>query len=487
MEVIHRGNALYSFFFSRTMNRKMTKTSFAVCRRWCSERIQRHDPWHMSPVLPIYEEETLDFEDPMMVHEQNWRARITEPEENPTMKQRKYHKVRDIHRVRGKISAAEIATAVRENLEDEVEQIKKKIITGHAIPPSVREVTITHIGTLDGFDEEVDHVKLSREKALQYETELNMTLCMTDISECLTTAYCRLRHFETYCIRNARNSIAYRMSQKQSSLPSDIIEMNLRGGIDDINLAEKSREVVKELFNRKRVRINIRLTVHPQDASDILLYACRMVDREAKFMSSPSPIPAVAFKMMMPVFTNHGASCVLVPLAENSRESKFISKAMLDEMSDALQTKQDQEFEEELFGASDTTREKFDEKRRRQFWGAQEDFISAKLRDINRIERHAPWSLPDTEEQITHREIENALRRAGQNQGEIVGANYNTSQGEHEFMSQEDDALQQYGDPNSDDIELSPGPDGGRRWYDVEKKLGNRHEEGYWGQSEAFV
>eukprot|EP01060_Flectonema_neradi_P038125 TRINITY_DN7914_c0_g1_i1.p1 TRINITY_DN7914_c0_g1~~TRINITY_DN7914_c0_g1_i1.p1 ORF type:complete len:393 (+),score=49.98 TRINITY_DN7914_c0_g1_i1:380-1558(+) len=390
-------------------------------------------------------------------------------------------------RMRGKISAGEVATAIRENLDKEVDHIKKRIITSHAIPYSVKQVTITHIGTLDGFDEEVDSVTMTRAKALQYESELNMTLCMTDISDCLTKAYCRLRHLDTYCIRNARASIAYKISQRQTTEVSEIVEVNIRGGIQELSLVDKAQTIVRKLFARKRVRINIRLTVHPQDAVDILLYCCKVVEREARFMSSPDPIPAVAFQMLMPVFMNHGVSCVLVPLVENSPKSIYIPKEMLDEMADTMQTKQDQEFEQEVFDAGENQRGKLEEKRRQQFWGAQEDFITTKLRDHARIERHAPWSLPDTEDQILNREVQNELRAAGQEQPTFTGPTYNTTQGEHEYMSPADDERSQYGDPNAEDVELSPGPDGGRRWLDVHTKLSPGYAQGYWGESETSL
>ncbi|KAJ9450856.1 hypothetical protein DIPPA_14819 [Diplonema papillatum] len=416
------------------------------------------------PYMPVDDdEELMDFTDPMMRHERfNRDLRINHPNERLLSDaQREVLEARLNRQLEGKIRAKEIEHRIASLLDERKAGIRSKILVGDEIPEAAAHATITHIGTLDGFEEAVEPVRLTRGKALRYAAELDMALCVTGFSEDGTEAVCRLRHLNAWLTRRARARIALETSQMQVNADREhaTVEYSIRAHIEQGHLAEKGILVCDDLHAKRRVRITVRNCVSCRDAAELLLHVCWTV-HQMSFAGGGKP--AAAFYMGAPMFDLFGASSVLTPLGEGRKTQLIDARTML-ELGNAVQQARDEEFEKNVAEAGESQRIAMEESRRRMFYGVQEDFLSSKLRDNTIIASTDPWSLPVTNSDLQTMEITNAMRLAGQSQEQIDEYTAPMDFGEHKLIKPDDLREATMGTASDHDVELSPGPDGSTR------------------------
>eukprot|EP01064_Diplonema_japonicum_P021547 TRINITY_DN31118_c0_g1_i1.p1 TRINITY_DN31118_c0_g1~~TRINITY_DN31118_c0_g1_i1.p1 ORF type:complete len:436 (+),score=58.73 TRINITY_DN31118_c0_g1_i1:47-1354(+) len=405
----------------------------------------------------------MDFSDPMMRHmKHNKDIRILSKEEEPVGRaQVKVMEERLSRQLEGKIRAAEIANEVRTQMSDTIDTIKEEMLIGDEIPASVGKITITHIGTLDGYDEKVTDVEMTRKSALQYENELKMSLCLTALNEQADHAYCRLRHLQPFLVRTARSRIALESSQKQlnSDREQHIEEYSIRANIQTKDLIVKCEEICSLLYENKRVRLIARNASNAIDSAELLYHICSVLDEVGKTL--------VSFSVGAPLFSMHTASSMLIPLSESS-PTQLLQYDMLMSLAQAVQHSRDEAFEREVEEEGDAMRPILEEARRRGFYGAQEDFLSTKARDQTIQARLDPWSLPVSNSDLRSIEYDGEMRMAGLSQDLLPTDDQDYTNADHTYVKPSDVEESLYGKPSDHDIELASGIDGKPRVHAAE-------------------
>eukprot|EP01059_Diplonema_ambulator_P016144 TRINITY_DN27468_c0_g1_i1.p1 TRINITY_DN27468_c0_g1~~TRINITY_DN27468_c0_g1_i1.p1 ORF type:complete len:461 (+),score=70.60 TRINITY_DN27468_c0_g1_i1:40-1422(+) len=456
--------------------------SLTRSRRFVSN-IRTHHGDYPSVLNTEYNGE-MDFDDPMMRHMKYNRdiRMLSKGEQRLRRDQVEVLEQRWEKQIKGRIRAAEITERVKALREERMAKIKEGMLIGDEIPETASKVTITHIGTLDGFDEPVAPVDLTRSAARKYEEELGMSLCLTALSEDASHAICRLRHLMSYLARTARQEIALETSQMQrnSDRESPIIEYPIRANIQSKNLIYKCYEICERLYDNNRVRIVARNCTNCIDSAELLLHICRVLDAVATGDDCVNPIDKkdsfVSFSMGAPVFSNLTCSCVLIPLGDG-KPSQLISHDTMMAMARSVQQSRDEMFERQVTEEGGVSgRTTLEESRRRMFYGAQEDFLSSKARDETIEARLDPWLLPPSNADIRNMEHDAEMRLAGHQQSLIPTADADYTTGEHVFIHP--DKLREgfVGSEDDFEIELTPGPDGKTRVASaVSRKLSGKH------------
>ena len=440
-------------------------------------RGKQHGHRHFPDVLPVNDdpenENLMEFTDAMMQHERfNKDLRIISKAERlkelpPTKAQRAVLEQRLNRQLSGQIRAAEIASQVRLRLEEEMKRLQGEMLVGDELPETVDRVTVTHIGTLDGFDEPIlPHVVLTRAKALAYEEELGMTLCVEDLSEECDEAVCRMRHLKPYLARQARMRIAQSTAQLQQNRDRDleVQHVEFRAGIEDCNTRQKCNEVCRLLTKGFRVRIVARNCVTSVDSAEMLHFLVEAINATAHVDGAPDGKPYVTFAMGAPMFSKNAASCMLVVLAEG-KPTQIIDQLTVVQMGSAVDRAEDEAFEREVSDEGEGMRGLMEESRRRKFWGVQEDFLTAKLRRGDVMDKHDFDVAPVTNHDTQQMEYHNKMREVGVKREVVEGYDGETMFGEHQWQSPAEAQRRREGSMEDAMMELSPGPDGQPREF----------------------
>eukprot|EP00756_Hemistasia_phaeocysticola_P061156 Hpha_TRINITY_DN464_c0_g1::TRINITY_DN464_c0_g1_i1::g.27779::m.27779 len=381
----------------------------------------------------------LEFEDSTMRHEK-WdrNIRMHPPEDRPLRSdQRAFLEERHDDQLRGRVRALEVATRVRDKMEDETAYLRSTVWMGEEIPASAETFRITHLGAVDGTDVPVEGPPLELRRALAFTQarRLGLSLCCTSVSHDGLTAYCRMRHFDAWLVAESKRRIAERTAQMQSNLSSekDGVEFQIRSGCNPIHLEDKANQMCRALFEGRRVRVHVRHTVTAPDAADMLAQVCEYVQQCADLGTSI----AVHFRQEMPVFSRTGAMMVLVPLGEGRTKTELVDYRMLMQHANAFQRMEERDFERKVQEEGEYRRTTMEEARRRVLFGAHEDFVGAKMRDRDRLARREPWSEPATPHETQQLELQEEMRMAGEEQIMETDFTCRTSWGEQDIESPE--------------------------------------------------
>ena len=402
----------------------------------------------------------MEFSDPMMRHEKySSGMRIVSrserlSEQGVTQAQQKLLEERLSRQLAGKIRVDEIAAAIKQDLPDAVKEMKEAILVSDEIP-EVQSVTITHIGTLDGHDEPIyPHVVLSRAKALQYEKELEMTLCVEDMNEECNAVVCRMRHLDAYVTRVCRAKIANKTAQMQQNTDqnTEIESVIIRANIADYALVKKCKQICSRLYEGSKVRITAKNCITAQDSAYLLQFICQSV-KETSYGAASTPY--VSFHMGVPMFSKLAASCILTPLEEGS--TQLIEGTTMMQMAVAVDRADDEDFERECSGETASKRVAMEESRRRMFYGLQEDFLSRKQRDPDLIEKYMPWEEPTDNKDAQQLEYDAAMQQAGENKAQKETYAGNLFGGAQQYQSPQEYLDMQEGTPQDAEMDLSPG------------------------------
>eukprot|EP00666_Eupelagonemidae_sp_cell4sb_P008765 gene8765-14457_t len=177
--------------------------------------------------------------------------------------------------------------------------------------------------------------------------------------------------------------------------------MMVRTNIDLKDLQKKGREAAKAIYEGRKVHIRIRHTMNAQDSALMIIQACEYVQQEADIGTSI----ACAFRQELPAFSKTGATCILSPLSEGQTRSKLIDPQTMQQLAEAYQRAQNEDFERKVQEQGEGQRQRMEEARRRLIHGRTEDWLSWKERSVRKEEDEQPWSEPATaqeQQQLEH-------------------------------------------------------------------------------------
>ena len=151
-------------------------------------------------------------------------------------------------------------------VKDAEENLKASIVSNELIPSRYTSMLITHVGTMDGEDEELNEPKsLSRSEALKFAELDGHDLCFIEVNE-KGEAVCRLRYLKMYVRKRVlsetleiRKKASTELSDAHSRTPSSERQIQFRPQIDKRGVHMKVSQGLQYLKEGLNVRIVCKL------------------------------------------------------------------------------------------------------------------------------------------------------------------------------------------------------------------------------------
>eukprot|EP01061_Rhynchopus_euleeides_P036465 TRINITY_DN6146_c0_g1_i1.p1 TRINITY_DN6146_c0_g1~~TRINITY_DN6146_c0_g1_i1.p1 ORF type:complete len:259 (+),score=75.35 TRINITY_DN6146_c0_g1_i1:329-1105(+) len=163
--------------------------------------------------------------------------------------------------------ASDLNHAARVLLKEVTHRVEQGIVANTDIPQKYKEFVITHVGSIDGVDEELPEgpVILTRTEAFAYADRDGHDLCyVRDTVQ--GQAECRLRYLKTWLRREVaaqsqkkRNKIEKKLKNTYLKQPEGVVTIPFRSTIEHLDLSHKVSDIVSALKEGKTVKIVLKL------------------------------------------------------------------------------------------------------------------------------------------------------------------------------------------------------------------------------------
>ena len=157
----------------------------------------------------------------------------------------------------------------KDNMQIVEDNVQQKIVANRDIPKKYTAIVVTHIGSMDGVDEEEPEPRLlTRKEAFALAERDNFDVCFIKEGDNPHTAECRLRYLKLWLraqVRTqtlaGRKTIEEKLRDQDRRVPISEEVILLRSVTDSQSIATKANEAVLCIKRGKNARIHLKYVV----------------------------------------------------------------------------------------------------------------------------------------------------------------------------------------------------------------------------------